>query len=321
MNILVVGDKTHERKPVADLVAKLGHQVVEATDGTFAWDSYTRTHYDVIISDYLMPEMDGLELCRKVRLGPHSEYTYFIIVSSRTEESNILAGFKSGVDDYIAKPVTELELECRLLSAERVTKVHRDLAHSNHQLMLLSNELRAESRRDPLTGVGNRLRFQDDQKRFLDEHKRYGHRFILGLCDIDNFKLYNDTYGHLEGDRVLKEVAMTLKNCSRASDCVYRYGGEEFLLVLTDQTETGAIEAADRLRGAVEALDIVHEKNPPHGVVTLSIGLARFEAACPEDVEVCLKRADDALYQSKDGGKNCVTTAYVEVSSASSSAS
>lgn len=307
MNVLVVGDKDYERQPMATLVKGFGHTVTEAPDGTDAWEQIKRTHYDVVVSDYLMPEMNGLELCKNVRLGPHADYTYFIIVSARSESENVLAGFKAGVDDYLAKPIDPLELECRLLSAQRVTRVHKDLAQSNAQLLLLSNELKAESRRDALTGVGNRLRFQDDLRRFLDEHRRYGHVFHLGLCDIDNFKKYNDTYGHLEGDVVLKRVAQMLVKSSRSSDCCYRYGGEEFLLVFTKQAGEGAGTAADRIRKAVEALDIEHKENKPYGKVTLSIGLACFQASTPAEVEECLKRADQALYHSKDNGRNRIT--------------
>jgi diguanylate cyclase (GGDEF)-like protein len=309
LNVLVVGDKDYERKPVAQAVRALGHQVSEAPDGTDAWDHYVLTHFDVVISDYLMPQMNGLELCRRVRLGPHPDYTYFMIVSSRADAEHLLAGFKSGVDDYIAKPVSTVELECRLISAERVTKIHRELAQSNSQLLLMSSELRAESRRDPLTGVGNRLRFRDDLARFLDQHKRYGHKYHLGLCDIDNFKKFNDTYGHLEGDVVLKSVAQTLVKRSRSSDNCYRFGGEEFLLVFTEQEEEGATKAAERLRQSIEDLNIVHEKNEPFGKVTLSIGLAAFTATAADQVDENLKRADDALYEAKGTGRNRVVEA------------
>ena len=114
MNILVVGDKDHERGPVAEAVRQLGHTVVEAADGTYAWEAFSRTHFDVVISDYLMPEMNGLELCRKVRLSPHQGYTYFVIDSTRTESDNVLAGFKSGVDDYLSKPVSPEKLIAKI---------------------------------------------------------------------------------------------------------------------------------------------------------------------------------------------------------------
>lgn len=309
MNVLVVGDKDYERQPVAKMVRDLGHTVVEADDGTVAWDHYSRSHFDVVISDYLMPQMNGLELCRKVRLAPHPNYTYFMIVSSRSESDDLLAGFQSGVDDYIPKPVSEVELHCRLISAERVTEVHRELAQRNSQLLHLSSELKAESRKDALTGVGNRLRFQDDLPRYLDEYRRYKHKYCLGLCDIDNFKKYNDTYGHLEGDNVLRQVAQTLVRHSRSSDSCYRFGGEEFLLVFTEQESGGALIAAQRLRKAVEDLNIRHDKNTPYQKVTLSIGLAPFLADDAAGVDECLKVADEALYHSKDSGRNQVTEA------------
>lgn len=309
MRVLVVGDKEHERSPVAEAIRALGHFVTEAPDGTHAWESFCLHHYDAVFSDYLMPEMDGFELCRQIRLGPHAEYTYFVIVSARSEADNLLKGFRSGVDDYLPKPVGSLELECRLITAERVCEVHRKLAQSNADLLLLSEELRAESRKDALTGVGNRLRFRDDLKRFLDAHKRYGHQFFLGMCDIDNFKKYNDAYGHLEGDRVLKSVAETLAGNCRTSDCCYRFGGEEFLLVFVNQSRDGAVSAAERLRVEIEGLNIRHGQNDPHGKVTLSIGLAEFLASSSSEVEGCLKLADNALYQSKSNGRNRVTEA------------
>jgi two-component system chemotaxis response regulator CheY len=307
VNILVVGDKDYEREPIAQAVRELGHTVREDRDGSHAWERYCRTHFDVVISDYLMPDMDGFELCRRVRLSPHQDYTYFIIVSSRSEAENLLAGFKAGVDDYLPKPVSPVELECRLISARRVTQMHRELAESNAQLLHLSDELKAESRRDALTGIGNRLRFQDDLQRMLDETRRYDHRFFLGLCDIDNFKKYNDTYGHLEGDKVLKSVARALSLDSRSSDGSYRFGGEEFLVVFAEQDLPGAKTAAERLRKAVESLQIVHEKNPPHSLVTVSIGLAAFKATEANMVDGCLQRADEALYWSKDTGRNRIS--------------
>lgn len=316
MKVLVVGDKEYERRPVAEAVEKLGHSVVEAADGTFAWQALLNDHFDVVISDYLMPEMNGLELCRKVRERPDPSYTYFMIVSTRTESDNVLAGFKSGVDDYLAKPVSPVELHCRLILAERVIQMHRELSETNAQLVELSNQLKLESRSDALTGVGNRLKFRDDVKRFVDERRRYQRNFYLALCDIDNFKLYNDTYGHLEGDKVLKAVASTLSTRSRSSDCCYRYGGEEFLLVFAEQEAGGAETVAERLRIAVEELDVEHVKNQPYGRVTLSMGLSRFLANDPHDVDGCLKRADDALYRSKRDGRNRITLAYRDPSQA-----
>lgn len=291
---------------MAQALTELGHAAVEAEDGQAGLDVYRQGEFDIVISDLVMPKMNGLELCRAIRGEPKETYTYVLIASNFSEKQHILAGFEAGVDDYVSKPLDLDELRVRLISARRITGIHSELAAKNRQLEELGASLLAQSRRDPLTGVGNRLRFQDDVERLMDEVRRYGHRFCLGMCDIDNFKLYNDTYGHLAGDQVLKAVARTLDDKSRASDQVYRMGGEEFLVILADQNETTAMVAAERLRAEVEALDIVHERNQPHSKVTLSIGVAPFTAVNQEQLERDLNRADELLYQAKSAGRNQV---------------
>jgi diguanylate cyclase (GGDEF)-like protein len=256
-----------------------------------------------------MPKMNGLELCRAIRNQPRPHYTYVLIASIFAEKQNILAGFEAGVDDYVSKPIDLDELRVRLISAVRVTGVHRELATKNQQLVELGEHLRAESRRDPLTNVGNRLRFQDDIVRLVDQARRYGHRFCLGMCDIDNFKQYNDTYGHLAGDQVLKSVAQVLATRTRSSDRVYRMGGEEFLVIFSEQEEHGAVLAAERLRREVEALGVRHDRNQPYGQVTLTIGLTPLVAHDLTQVDRDLNQADEYLYRGKLGGRNRVVTA------------
>jgi diguanylate cyclase (GGDEF)-like protein len=318
VKVLVVGDKAHERDIVVQVLTELGHGSVEAKDGEEGWQAYQEQDFDIIISDFIMPKMNGLELCRAVRGQPKDHYTYILVASLFSEKQHILAGFEAGVDDYASKPLDLDELRVRLISAVRVTEVHFQLASKNKELAELGRNLLAESRRDPLTNVGNRLRFQDDVTRLMDEIKRYGHRFCLGMCDIDNFKLYNDTYGHLAGDQVLKKVAQTLATKSRASDHVYRMGGEEFLVILSDQDEASAAIAAERLRAQVEALDILHERNHPFGKVTLTIGLAPFWATTGGEIDRDLQAADRLLYQGKFAGRNQVVSSLTPAESANS---
>lgn len=306
MRALIVGDKADERGLVVEALTELGHAALEAEDGLAGLEAYRGGSFDIIISDFIMPRMNGLELCRAIRNEPKEHYTYVLIASIFSEKQHILAGFEAGVDDYVSKPLDVDELRVRLVSAQRITGIHSELAAKNRQLQEMGANLLAQSRRDPLTGVGNRLRFQDDVERLMDEVRRYDHRFCLGMCDIDNFKLYNDTYGHLAGDEVLKAVASTLDDKSRASDQVYRMGGEEFLVILADQDATTAMVAADRLRTEVEALGIVHERNQPHGKVTLSIGIAPLQATTQEQLERDLNRADELLYKAKSAGRNQV---------------
>jgi diguanylate cyclase (GGDEF)-like protein len=228
-----------------------------------------------------------------------------------SEKQHILAGFEAGVDDYVGKPLDVDELRVRMVSAERVTKIHFELASKNRELAEAGRNLLAQSRLDPLTDVGNRIRFQDDVERMTDEVGRYNRRYCLGMCDIDNFKQYNDTYGHLAGDQVLKSVAQTLDSRSRGSDQVYRMGGEEFLIVFPDQDEASAMIAAQRLRREVEKLDIVHERNAPYGKVTLTIGLAPFRAKSTAEIDRDLQAADQLLYFGKQNGRNRVVTAAI----------
>ncbi len=319
MKVLVVGDKLEERQIVLNVLEELGQQAEQAEDGLSGWEAYQRGQFDIVISDFIMPGMNGLELCAKIRRHPREHYTYVLVCSLFSEKQHILAGFEAGVDDYIEKPLDPTELRVRLISAQRVTEVHRELASRNKELAQLGEDLLAQSRRDALTGVGNRLRFQDELPRLFDERRRYGHRFCLGMCDIDNFKQYNDTYGHLAGDAVLTKVAQTLAGNIRSSDAVFRMGGEEFLVVLADQSEEGALIAAERLRREVEALGIVHENNPPYGKVTLTVGVTELTANDENGIDSDLKVADGYLYDGKSEGRNRVVSASTKRLSSKSS--
>lgn len=300
MRVLVVGDKEHERTPVVEAIRGFGHEVEEADDGTTAWEKCQTRHFDVVFSDYLMPKMSGLELCKKIRARESGRYTYVMICSNRSQQENVVAGFESGVDDYISKPAVPLEIKARMVSAGRVTELHNELTRKNTELHTLTEELRDQSRSDPLTQVGNRLRFMEDVVELL----RSESPFYLAMCDIDNFKKFNDTYGHPEGDRVLKEVAEALSVNGEGS--VYRMGGEEFLVILSGESKEQALHRAENVRRAVEELNILHTGNPPFGKVTLSVGLAPFVAQDHHQVQNDLKLADDRLYSAKDNGRNRV---------------
>lgn len=319
MKILVVGDKPEERQLVLNVLDELGHQAKEAEDGMAGWRAWRGESFDIVISDFVMPEMTGLELCSKIRSTPRDHYTYVLVCSLFSEKQHILAGFEAGVDDYVEKPLDPNELRVRLVSAQRVTRIHQELATRNRELAQMSQELLAQSRRDALTGVGNRLRWQDELPRLFDERRRYGHRFSLGMCDIDNFKLYNDTYGHLAGDEVVSNVARTLADNIRSSDAVFRMGGEEFLVILADQTEAGALIAAERLRRQVELLEIPHGKNPPYNKVTLTIGVTELSANDEHGIDVDLRKADEYLYEGKSEGRNRVVSASSRRASSRSS--
>lgn len=306
MHVLVVGDKEAERAVLREAVHRLGHELSEAADGDQGWQAYLEHAPQIILSDFIMPGKNGLELCRAVREQPFEHYTYFVLLSTLSERAHILDGLRSGADDYLPKPVDVEELELRLLAARRVTELHARLAQQRNELEALSQKLLDESRKDTLTQVGNRLKFNDDARGLLDAYSRYGHAYTLAICDIDYFKQYNDTYGHLKGDEILCLVASHLEQSTRASDQVYRFGGEEFLIVFAEQGPEVAQIAAERLRREIEGLDVPHAGNPRTGKLTITFGLAPLCGADQKDLERTLQVADEALYAGKNAGRNQV---------------
>jgi len=308
LKILIAEDDAVSRTILRRAVEKLGHECLAAPDGEEAWNLYKEhPDLDVIISDWMMPGVDGLELCRRVRGHKQDGYTYFIFLTALGDRDHLLQGLEAGADDYLSKPLDRDELGMRLTSAMRVTELHRRLAFQNGELEKLNRMLFEQSRQDPLTSLGNRLRLTEDLQTLQSRAERYGHNYAVALCDVDYFKAYNDRHGHLTGDDVLRRVAATLSSGLRAGDSAYRYGGEEFLMVLPEQGTEAALATADRLRRAVESLGIPHAGGTPLGVVTISGGVAT--SAGVKDADALLKAADTALYAAKKSGRNRVSPA------------
>ncbi len=306
MRILIVGDREEERAILREALDRLGFQYKECHDGAAGWEMIQSWVPDLVLSDFIMPGLNGRELCRKVRENTWDHYIYFVVLSTLHKRDHVIEGLRSGADAYLPKPVDMEALEARLSAAQRVTELHKKVANQRNELERLNGQLRDESRRDPLTGVGNRLRLNDDMVGYLDAHQRYGHQFCLALCDIDYFKQYNDTYGHLLGDRVLRQVARVLQSGTRGSDSVYRFGGEEFLVVFRQTNLEVARQACERLRASLQEAAIEHMGNPPLNVLTITFGLAELTLDSDTPVESVLKRADEALYHGKFAGRNRV---------------
>jgi two-component system chemotaxis response regulator CheY len=308
LKILIAEDDAVSRTILRRAVEKLGHECLAAADGEEAWGLYKENpDIDTIISDWMMPGVDGLELCRRVRGDGREGYTFFIFLTALGDREHLLQGLEAGADDYLSKPLDRDELGMRLTSALRVTELHRRLAFQNGELEKLNRMLFEQSRQDPLTSLGNRLRLREDLQVLQSRTERYGHSYAVALCDVDFFKAYNDRYGHLAGDDVLRRVAAAISSGLRGGDAAYRYGGEEFLIVLPEQDAEDADATTDRLRRAVEDLGIPHADGTPRGVVTISAGVAMSPEA--EDADALLKAADTALYAAKEAGRNRVSRA------------
>ena len=304
LDVLVVDDDADARELVAEGVVRFGHQCRVAVDGLDALRLLDEHPADVVVSDWDMPGMTGAELCARIRsLGDEAPYTYFIMMTAFDDRQHLLEGMGVGADDYQRKPVSFDELEARLVSAGRVVDLHRRLAARTAELEVDSERLYQSSRTDALTGVGNRMRLDEELALLFTRALRYGHKCALGICDVDHFKAYNDRFGHVAGDEALRAVANALRTRVRSDDVVFRYGGEEFVVVLIEQTLQEAEGAMERLRLAVESLGISAAHD---GVVTVSVGVAELDVTRDENAVAWVARADEALYEAKARGRNRV---------------
>jgi two-component system cell cycle response regulator len=307
MKILIAEDDPVSRKVVQIAVASSGHEVLVAEDGEQAWRIIRDSpDVDVVVSDWVMPGMDGLDLCRRVRAREQDDYTYYIFLTALDDKKHVLRGIEAGADDYLTKPLDRTDLQVRLMSAGRVKSLHRRLTQQNRELVELNRHLHEQSRRDPLTGLGNRWKMSEDLDALADRAERYGHSNCLLLCDVDRFKSYNDRYGHQAGDEVLRRVGEAIGASCRKGDAAYRYGGEEFLVILPEQSSDGGVIFAERIRRKIAELDLDHELNRPEGRVSVSVGVAAAPAGSAASLDDLLGRADAALYDAKAAGRDRV---------------
>lgn len=306
LDVLVVDDDKDCRDLIAIAVVSKGHHCRVAVDGNEALRFLAERRADLVISDWDMPVMNGAELCRRVRSGGDDvPYTYFIIMTAFDDREHLLAGMAAGADDYQRKPVSHDELEARLLTAGRVVELHRRLATRTAELRSDSTRNFAASRTDALTGVSNRMRLDEEIETLIARASRYGHPCSLALCDIDFFKSYNDQFGHVAGDEALRSVANGMRANLRSSDALFRYGGEEFVVLLVEQPLAEAERAMERMRGQIEDLGIPSASGGP---LTLSVGVAELDIARDGTGEAWLARADAALYEAKSRGRNRVVS-------------
>lgn len=297
MKILIADDDQISRMITKAAVEQSGHECIVAVDGDSAWQLYNEHSPEAVVTDLMMPGLNGLDLCRAIREAEEDRYTYVILVTSHGSRKDVLAGMEAGADDYVTKPLDPFSLHIRLLAAHRITSLHADLARYR-------SALTEQARTDPLTKLHNRLKLSED----LGNLHRNDHDYCLAMVDVDNFKSYNDIYGHQAGDAALVAIATTLAGAVRKSDAVYRFGGEEFLLVLGEQSTASAGTVMERVRSAVQALRIEHSGDPD-GILTISAGVSAFTDGHRAGTEQLLREADLALYAAKASGRNRVTLA------------
>jgi diguanylate cyclase (GGDEF)-like protein len=307
MRVLIAEDDLVSRLILQKTLESRGYKVFAAENGREAWEILQREDLQFIIADWIMPVMDGVTLCREIRASGIHGYVYFILLTGKDKKEDIIRGLEAGADDYVAKPFERDELKVRVRAGERIIKLEKELSEKNEKLRLLNVRLETLAGIDPLMGIGNRRTFYTVIEKVHHRADRYTQGYSIIMCDIDNFKSYNDIYGHLAGDQVLKTVAGEINKTIRASDEVFRYGGEEIVIVaIPEQDLEGTIAVAERMRRSVEALGIGHSGSAS-GCVTISCGVAVYDRSCGDGRwEMVLDRADKALYAAKEAGRNRV---------------
>ncbi len=288
MKILIAEDDMTSRLVLGATLKKLGHEVTATNDGQQAWDAMDREHFPLLISDWMMPDVDGLELCRRIRAAHRSEYTYIVLLTALGGKSSYLDGMDAGADDFITKPFDEDTLVARLRVAERILALHETL--------------RTQAMFDGLTGLLNRTAITRCLAAEMERTARDGKDLSIVLLDLDHFKQVNDVHGHAAGDAVLKEAARRMATSMRGYDQVGRYGGEEFLVVAPGCPGKDVLTLAERVRHCIgrEAVDIGEEMLP----VSCSLGAAVTSFDTKETADALIARADAALYRAKAGGRS-----------------
>ena len=306
--ILIVEDDLISKELLRKILEDWGHQVLAADNGREAWDIFQKENVKFIIADWLMPVMDGLALCRKVRSLKKTGYVYFLLLTAKADKDDIVKGLDAGADDYILKPFNRNELRVRVRAGQRILDLERELTEKNRKLLSLNEKLEELARVDSLMGIGNRRSFHETMEKVHHRACRYEQRYGVIMCDIDYFKSYNDTYGHLAGDNLLRLVADSIKHSLRVSDDVFRFGGEEIVIILSEQNLEPTVIVAERIRKDIEMHSIEH-RAAALGILTISCGVSAFDKECGDTRwEPVLERADRALYLAKAAGRNRVVS-------------
>jgi diguanylate cyclase (GGDEF)-like protein len=298
--ILLVDDEPTQRLIMARLLKRAGYQVETAGNGKEALEKIAAGDFQLMITDWEMPEMDGIALCRALRATSGKGYIYTILLTARDAIEHVVTGLQSGADDYLTKPVIEPELMARLNTGRRIVTLERSLRTAN-------DENRRLSITDPLTGAYNRRYLMEQLPREIERASRYGRHLATIMCDVDHFKKINDTQGHMIGDEVLKWFVAQVQGSVRNVDWVARYGGEEFVIVLPETNVSSAAIAAEHVRAQLAGTTFA----APTGKlsVTASFGVSGWSGSVPQaaTLDALMARADEGVYASKSAGRNRVT--------------
>jgi diguanylate cyclase (GGDEF)-like protein len=296
MKVLVVEDDPIHKRMLEKLLAQWGYQVHAVGNGAEAVRVLVEDgSIQLVIADWMMPEMDGLDLCREIRKRGSQPYIYFILLTAKDQHDDVVEGLDAGADDYVIKPVHHSELNARIRAAKRIIDLQNKLLEAQERLHI-------QATHDALTGIWNRRAIFEALARELDRAERQEIPVAVALIDLDHFKQVNDTHGHPVGDEVLRETAQRIRGAVRSYDAVGRYGGEEFLVVAPECDTQRAMDLAERIR--LLLLQSPIQTSGPAVPVTLSLGLVHLEKGSKVEIGRVLSAADQALYKAKSSGRN-----------------
>jgi diguanylate cyclase (GGDEF)-like protein len=297
--ILLAEDDPVTRMLMTRFLKKAGYEVDAVANGSEALDRMTKRYYPMLVTDWEMPEMDGVALCKAVRNMQLDGYVYSLLLTARDAKEHIITGLEAGADDYLVKPVHEAELIARLNAGRRILNLEHSLRVANQRNRILSIT-------DALTGSYNRRYLMEQLPRELERCRRYGYPLSVIMSDVDHFKDINDARGHAAGDEVLQQFAARVQKSIRInSDWVSRYGGEEFLVVLPETGHEGAMNVAEKIRLLIASTPFTTRAGD--STVTASFGVASTGVSGPDialKVDALIRIADECLYRSKQGGRN-----------------
>jgi diguanylate cyclase (GGDEF)-like protein len=308
MKIVIADDDAVSRLVLCKALEALNFEVTALADGLEAWEQLRSGEAQVVITDWMMPMLDGLDLCRRIRVrGAHGPYVYVILLTARHSREDRLLALQAGADDLLAKPLDRDELEARLNVARRIINMEEQLRSRSVELERMHAELEERNTQlaeiassDGLTGLKNHRFFRESLEDQFVIARRRGLPLSVVMIDVDQFKSFNDSFGHPAGDDVLREVAKILRSCVRDHDVVARYGGEEYAVLLPATDVQASRILGERLRVAIES-------HPwPLRPITISLGVSTMQPRLLVATGL-LDQADRSLYQSKAGGRNRVT--------------
>jgi two-component system cell cycle response regulator len=294
--ILIAEDDPVSRRVLETFLVRWGYEVVVAGDGIQALAILERQDFPrLAVLDWMMPGLEGTQVCERVRKMPNRAYVYILLLTARSQKEDILKGLDSGADDYLSKPFDAKELRARLHVGQRILSLQDHLIETREELLFRATH-------DSLTGLANRGVIIEALDRECSRQLREGGTFGIVLADLDHFKYVNDRHGHLAGDAVLQEMARRMVTSVRPYDIIGRYGGEEFLIVVPSSDARGIMGLAERIRKSVEERPVPTEAGEIQ--LTMSLGVAATDPAIPLTAQELLQVADDALYRAKDHGRN-----------------